>query len=98
MVWTNIWSRPCWFSGVPSAASSERCMMSGRPLFSRFGSFCMIWLCREMSSIIFSLFLPFLFVVLVESCIFVRLGMVSREDSARISVNIFPHRDLCVIF
>ena len=61
MVCTNICRKPFLFSGVPSAASRERCMISGRPLFSRFGNFCMIWLCRETSSIILSLFLPFLF-------------------------------------
>lgn len=76
------------FRGVPSAASSERCMMSGRPLFSRFGSFCTILLCREMSSI-WCVFLSFLFGVLVVSFLLVRGGIVSSEDSARISVNIF---------
>lgn len=87
MVWTNVWSSPCLFRGVPSAASSERCMMSGRPLFSRFGSFCTIWLCMEMSSI-WCVFLPF-FGVLVVLFLLISKGIVSSEDSARISVNIF---------
>lgn len=88
MVWTNVWRCPCLFRGVPSAASSEKCMISGRPLFSRFGSFFIIWLCREMSSIC-CVFLPFLFGVLVVSFLLVFGGIVSSEDSARISVNIF---------
>jgi len=78
------------FKGVPNAASRDRCMMSGRPLFSRFGRFCKIRLCKDTSSIVLFFFLPFLLGVLVIPYLSILVGIVSREDSAKISVSIFP--------